>query len=112
MKENFEKIKITKVWARKALKAVKELIERYKTGERTLLACPLCVMGGDYANKKKDNSLDSSCKYCPWVVFKGASCMSLGYNKVPTSVRLRRLGGWKRKLQNIINKQEESERDD
>lgn len=97
-------MKITKTWARKALKAVNILIERYKDGEESggELDCPFCQV--------------FECGSCPWQIFKGYGCcgydMDNGmvrvtdkdYDKFPIPQRLPRLYGWRKRLTNIIER--------
>lgn len=95
-------MKITKTWARKALRAVNILIERYKAGEKsTNTDCPFCEI--------------FLCEECPWVIFKGYTCEGYSYkdekdildeyySETPIPQRLPRLYGWRKRLTNIIER--------
>ena len=101
-------MKITKTWAKKMLKAVNEVVGRYKKGERNDGgdACPLCITAND------------DCKVCPWVVFTKHSCLGLymddmtigseytadSYKSKTIPKRLPRLYGWRKRLTNIIER--------
>lgn len=102
------KFKLTKAWARKNLKAVEKLIKHYKGSQTISSNCPLCAANGN-------------CNKCPWIIFTGKECnISLNdkrgadrkdieriraIRKYPMKQRLSRHYGWKRRLQNIINKE-------
>ena len=105
MKVNTD-FKPTKIWAKRTLKAVDELIEAYKTATHDNISCPLCVLGTTWSIRMNDDTDNSPCKYCPWLVFKGGSCLELKYKRASISKRISRLYGWRTKLRNIINKQE------
>jgi len=104
------KFKPTLPWARKALKAVNETIEsykkEYKEGRLKAAPCPLCI------------SFIGTCRYCPWVAFTSHYCTGnpyfddgevLGfYGSKSISQRLRRLYGWRKRLENMIRKFEEA----
>lgn len=84
-------MKITKTWAKKALEAVNEIIERYKASEESGTSgkqCPLCKA--------------FACSDCPWIIFEGDICE--GYDKTPLPQRLPRLYGWHKRLTNIIER--------
>lgn len=82
----------TKIWARRNLKAVEELIEKYQTNISG--HCPLCE-----ATKDKDG-----CDDCPWTVFTGGHCTDTGnyFRRDPIHKRLCRLYGWRIRLKNFI----------
>jgi len=111
-------MKPTLTWAKRTLKAVEELIGQYKDGTHDggTARCPLCIIA------RFDKYGRVNCKKCPWVIFKGYTCMEIPneeksnygysnyryYSYYPVPLRLRRLYGWRLRLQNMIRKFEEA----
>jgi len=112
-------MKPTLTWAKRTLKAVDELIGQYKDGTHNTRPgdCPFCIQVDRFG---KDNSWgdDDKCVDCPWMVFGKRHCCAGGqyyppsseapYHQIPIPLRLRRLYGWRKRLENMIKKFEET----
>ena len=98
-------VKLTKTWAKRTLKAVNELIGQYKTDTYTGAAneCPFCMAVNRF-NEGKPWGDNTQCFKCPWMVFRDLRCTDFQYQRDPIALRLRRLYGWRKRLENMIEK--------
>ncbi len=95
---------LTKEWAKGALTAIEQTIEKYRDmsffGTSSQPAgCPLCEWARVQNRWPAQNNY---CQICPWVVFKGVDCVNLKYMDDLIPLRLERLYEWKRKCEEIL----------